>query len=110
MGCKASFSANSPAIGKELNAADRPSPNDSAPRGVLQRFRSSVAIPKRPLILCRERRIAEILSLGLLVAALCLLGACGQKGPLTRPAKTASTPSAAPLPAAAASAAPSPQR
>ncbi|MFY7940863.1 MAG: lipoprotein [Burkholderiaceae bacterium] len=41
---------------------------------------------------------------------MCLLGACGQKGPLTRPAKTASTPSAAPLPAAAASAAPSPQR
>ena len=40
MGCKASFAANSPAIGKKINAADRPRPNDSAPRGVLQRFPS----------------------------------------------------------------------
>ncbi|XVJ71078.1 MAG: lipoprotein [Rhizobacter sp.] len=75
----------------------------------MNQFASSVAIPQRPLILCRERGIAGIVSLGSLVATLCLLGACGQKGPLTHPAKTASAPNAA-LPAAAASAAPAPQR
>ena len=36
MGCKASFAANSPAIGKKINAADRPSPCCHSPQGVMQ--------------------------------------------------------------------------
>jgi hypothetical protein len=35
MGCKALFAANSPAIGKKSNAADRPSPHYSGPSWVL---------------------------------------------------------------------------
>ena len=38
MDCKASFLANSTAIGKKNNAADRPSPADRRPQGVMQRF------------------------------------------------------------------------
>ena len=37
MGCKADFAANSTAIGKKFNAADRPSPGYHGPRGVMQR-------------------------------------------------------------------------
>ncbi len=36
MGCKARFAANSTAIGKKGNAADRPSPRYHTPRGVMQ--------------------------------------------------------------------------
>ena len=37
MGCKADFAANSTAIGKKFNAADRPCPGYHGPRGVMQR-------------------------------------------------------------------------
>ncbi len=37
MGCKADFAANSTAIGKKFNAADRPSPVYHGPRGIMQR-------------------------------------------------------------------------
>ena len=37
MGCKADFAANSTAIGKKFNAADRPNPVYHGPRGVMQR-------------------------------------------------------------------------
>ena len=37
MGCKADLAANSTAIGKKFNAADRPSPDYHGPRGVMQR-------------------------------------------------------------------------
>ncbi len=37
MGCKAPFLVNSPAIDKKSNAADRPSPPDHSPQGVMQR-------------------------------------------------------------------------
>ena len=36
MGCKACFAANSTAIGKKSNAADRPSPYCHPPRGVMK--------------------------------------------------------------------------
>ena len=36
MGCKARFAANSTAIGKKGNAADRPRPRYHTPRGVMQ--------------------------------------------------------------------------
>jgi hypothetical protein len=38
MGCKAQFAANSPAIGKNCNAADRPSLRMRGPGRVMQRF------------------------------------------------------------------------
>lgn len=37
MGCKASFLANSTAIGKKNNVADRPIPADHRPQEVMQR-------------------------------------------------------------------------
>ena len=41
MGRKADFAANSTAIGKKFNAADRPSPVYHGPRGVVQRLLNS---------------------------------------------------------------------
>ena len=41
------FAANSPAIGKKSNAADRPSPADCGPQGVMQRFPSLTQTPQR---------------------------------------------------------------
>jgi hypothetical protein len=43
MGCKAPFLANSPAIGKKSNAADRPSPPDHRPQGVMQRIPDTIS-------------------------------------------------------------------
>ena len=45
MGCKADFAANSTAIGKKFNAADRPSPGYHGPRGVMQRVPKCQALP-----------------------------------------------------------------
>ena len=51
MGCKADFAVNSPAIGKEFNAADRPGPDDRAPRGACSAlpYFSSSFMPGSPL-------------------------------------------------------------
>ena len=43
MGCKADFAANSTAIGKKFNAADRPNPGYHGPRGVEQRLPGTFA-------------------------------------------------------------------
>ena len=45
MGCKADFEANSTAIGKKFNAADRPIPGYHGPRGVMQRFAHGLCGP-----------------------------------------------------------------
>ena len=56
MGCMARFAAKSPAIGKKTKAADRLSPNDSAPRGVLQRWPRSLR-GRRSLATRREKPV-----------------------------------------------------
>ena len=44
MDCKADFAANSTAIGKKFNAADRPSPGYHGPRGVTQRVLNGLTV------------------------------------------------------------------
>jgi hypothetical protein len=58
MGCKARFAANSPAIGKKCNAADRPNPCDhgrvglcKASQRVLQRVKTKKSRIKMRLLL-----------------------------------------------------------
>ncbi|MFM8898799.1 MAG: LPS translocon maturation chaperone LptM [Burkholderiales bacterium] len=78
----------------------------------MNQYSNSVAKAQRPCVVTQPRTVVGSFQRLSLITALCLVGACGQKGPLSHPGKTGSgsTAVSAPTPSAAASASATKQR